>query len=114
MFEDFFTAINVFVRSYDKMFRRIFLSSTMYPILLNIDSNDRLTTSPYGKPDYLDFAIVNFQFLCNIPLSPAHRMYVPQLIDSQEHLFRLRTLRSGETTDKNVDVEGFCEYRMKS
>jgi hypothetical protein len=50
-------------------------------ILLNIDSNDRLTTSLYDKHDDFDFAIVNFLFLCSdIPLSPAYSVYVSQLI----------------------------------
>ena len=42
-------------------------------ILLNIDSNGRLTTTSYDKRDNFDFAIVNFPFLCsNVPLSPAY------------------------------------------
>ena len=44
-------------------------------ILLNIDSNGRVTTTLYDKSD--DFAIVNFTFLCsNVPLSPAYGVYV--------------------------------------
>ena len=39
-------------------------------ILLDIDSNGRLTTSLYDKRDDFDFVIVNFPFRCsNIPLS---------------------------------------------
>jgi hypothetical protein len=52
-------------------------------ILLDIDSNGRLTTSLYDKRRDFDFAIVNFSFLCsNIPLSPAYRVYtcISQLI----------------------------------
>ena len=42
-------------------------------ILLNIDSDGRLTTTLYDKRDDFDFAIVNFPFLCsNVPLSPAY------------------------------------------
>jgi hypothetical protein len=54
-------------------------SSSYLDILLNIDSNGRLTTSLYDKRNDFDFAIVNFPFLCsNIPLSPAYGMYIFQ------------------------------------
>ena len=50
-------------------------------ILLNIDSDGRLTTTLYDKRDDFNFAIVNFPFLCsNVPLSPAYGVYVSQLI----------------------------------
>jgi hypothetical protein len=53
-------------------------SASYLDILLNIDSNGRLTTTLYGKRDDFDFAIVNFPFLCsNIPLSPAYCAYIP-------------------------------------
>jgi hypothetical protein len=56
-------------------------SASYLDILLNIDSNGRLTTSLYDKSDDFDFAIVNFPFLCsNIPLSPAYGVYIYQLI----------------------------------
>jgi hypothetical protein len=56
-------------------------SASYLDILLNVDSNDILyDTSLYDKRDDLDFAIVNFPFLCsNIPLSPAYGVHVPQL-----------------------------------
>jgi hypothetical protein len=38
-------------------------SASYLDILLDIDFNDRLTTSLYDKRDYFDFAIVNFPFL---------------------------------------------------
>jgi hypothetical protein len=50
-------------------------------ILLNVDSNGRLTTSLYDKHDDFDFAIVNIPFLCsNIPLSPAYGVYISHLV----------------------------------
>jgi hypothetical protein len=50
-------------------------------ILLNIDSNGRLTTSLYDKRDDFDFAYVDFPFLCsNLQLSPAYDVYISQLI----------------------------------
>ena len=48
-------------------------------ILLNIDSNGRLTTSRYDKRDDFDFVIVDFPFLCSsIPLPPAYGVYIFQ------------------------------------
>jgi hypothetical protein len=56
-------------------------SGSYLDIILNIDSNGRLTTSLYDKRDDFDFAVVNFPFLCsNIPLSPAYGVYISQLI----------------------------------
>jgi hypothetical protein len=50
-------------------------------ILLNIDSNDRLTASQYDRWDNCDFSIVNNTFLCSsIPLSPACGVYIYKLI----------------------------------
>jgi hypothetical protein len=50
-------------------------------ILLNIDSNDRLTTTLYDKHGDCNFAIVNFPFLCSkIPLSSAYGVDTSQLI----------------------------------
>jgi hypothetical protein len=40
-------------------------SASYLDILLNIDSNGRLTASLYDKRDDSDFAIVNFSFLCS-------------------------------------------------
>jgi hypothetical protein len=56
-------------------------SASYLSILLDIDSNDRLTTSLYDKRDDFDFTIVNFPFLCSyIPLSPANGMHISKLI----------------------------------
>jgi hypothetical protein len=49
--------------------------------LLDIDSNDRLTSGLYDKCDEFNFAIVNFPFLCSdIPISPAYDVYISKLI----------------------------------
>ena len=56
-------------------------SASYLDILLNIDSNGRMTTTQYDKRDDFNFAIVNFPFLCsNVPLSPAYGVYISQLI----------------------------------
>jgi hypothetical protein len=49
-------------------------------ILLNIDSNGRLTTTLYNKRDAFSFTIVNFPFLSStynihIPHSPAYDVW---------------------------------------
>ena len=50
-------------------------------ILLQIDSNGRLTTFLYDNRVEFDFAIVNFPFLCsNIPLSLAYGVDISQPI----------------------------------
>jgi hypothetical protein len=57
------------------------ISASNLDILLNFDSNDRLTTTLYEKRDNFNFAIVNFPFLrSNIPLSPVYGVYMSQLI----------------------------------
>jgi hypothetical protein len=68
-------------------------SASYLYILLNVDSNDRLTTSLYDKHDYFDFAIVNFSFLCRtIPLSPAYGVYVSQFIRYAKACFEHKDL----------------------
>jgi hypothetical protein len=72
-------------------------STSYLDILLNIDSNGRLTISIYDKRDDFDFAIVNFSILCsNIPLSPAYGVYVSQL--SMFYVWRL--FKTRQTTYK--------------
>jgi hypothetical protein len=52
-------------------------SGSYLDVLLNIDSNGRLTTTLYDKRDDFDFAIVNCPFLCsNIPLLPTYGVYI--------------------------------------
>jgi hypothetical protein len=58
-------------------------SASYLDILLNIDSNGRLTTSLYDKRDDFDFATVNFPLTClwcvHLPL---------------EHVLRIRTFQN--------------------
>ena len=57
------------------------VSASYLDILLEIDSNGRLTTTLFDKLNDFHFAIVNFPFLCsNVPLSPAYGVYVSQFI----------------------------------
>jgi hypothetical protein len=59
------------------------LTKSCLDILLNIDSNGRLTTTLCHKRYDFDLAIVNFPFLCsNIPLSPAYGVYIYIPVDS--------------------------------
>jgi hypothetical protein len=50
------------------------ISTSYLDILLNIESNGRMTTTLYDKSDDFDLAIVNFS---NIPLSSAYSIYIP-------------------------------------
>jgi hypothetical protein len=59
-------------------------SASYLDILLNIDSNDKLTTTVYDKRDDFDFAIINCPFLCrniHVPLSPAYPWYAYLPVD---------------------------------
>ena len=82
-------------------------------ILLNIDSNGRLTTTLYDKRDYFDFAIVNFPFLCsNVPLLPAYGVYVSQLIRySRACLAYDDILKRGQLLTKKLIFQGYNESR---
>ena len=58
------------------------ISASYLDILLNIDSNGRLTATLYDKRDDFNFAIVNFPFLCsNIPLPSAYGFFVNAIKD---------------------------------
>jgi hypothetical protein len=77
-------------------------------VFLNIDSIDRLTTTPYFKRDDFDFAIVNFPFLCsNIPLSSVYGVSISQLIGYARTCFVLLiNFKTRQTTEKNIDIAG--------
>ena len=85
-------------------------------ILLNIDSNGRLTTTSYDKRDDFNFAIVNFPFLCsNIPLSPAYGVYISQLIRYARACYAYEDfLRRGQLLTKKLMLQGYNESRLKS
>jgi hypothetical protein len=66
------------------------ISASYLDILLNIDSNGRLTTTLYDKRDDFSFAIVNISFYLVIH-------YFRLLMcgfDTQEHALRMRTFQS--------------------
>jgi hypothetical protein len=53
------------------------ISASNLDILLNINSNGRLTTTLHDKRVGFNFSIVNFPFLCSsIPFSPAYGAYI--------------------------------------
>jgi hypothetical protein len=90
-------------------------SASYLYILLNIDSNGRLTTSLYDKRDDFNFAIVNFPFLCtcsNIPLSPAYGVYISQLI--RNSMFCVWGLLKTRQLTKKFMLQGYNESRLKS
>ena len=46
-----------------------------------VDSDGRLKTELYDKREDFNIPIVNFPFVCNnIQITPAHRIYISQLI----------------------------------
>jgi hypothetical protein len=91
-------------------------SASYLDILLNIDSNGRLTTSLYDKRDDSDFAIVNFPFLCsNIPLSPGYGVYFSQLIQYVRACFAYEDFsKRGRLLTNKLMLQGCNEFRLKS
>jgi hypothetical protein len=91
-------------------------SASYLDILLNIDSNGRLTTSLYGKCDDFDFAIVNFPFLrSNIPLSTANGVYVSQLIRYARVCFAYEEFsKRGRLLTNKLMLQGYNKSRLKS
>jgi hypothetical protein len=62
-------------------------------LLIDIDSNGRLTTKLYDKCDDINLAIVKFPFPysnIHVPLSPAYCVYISQLVS----VLRMRTFQS--------------------
>jgi hypothetical protein len=91
-------------------------SASHLDILLNIESNGRLTTSLFDKRDSFDFAIVNFPFLCsNIPLSSAYGVYISQSIRYAGACFAYEDLsRRGILPPKMLMLQCYKEFRLKS
>ena len=85
-------------------------------ILLNMDSDGRLTTTLYDKRDDFDFAIVNFPFLCsNVSLSPAYGVYVSQLIRYARACHAYDDfLKRSQLLTKKLKLQGYNESRLKS
>jgi hypothetical protein len=91
-------------------------SASYLDILLNIDSNGRMTTSLYYKRDDFDFAIVNYPFLCsNIPLSSAYGVYVSQLIQYTRACFAYEDFpKRGTLLTNKLMLQGYNDFRLKS
>ena len=85
-------------------------------ILLNIDSNGRLSTLLYDKRDDFDFTIVSFPFLCsNIPLSPVYGVNISQLIRYARACFAYEDFsKRGILLTKKLMLQGYNESRLKS
>jgi hypothetical protein len=86
-------------------------SPSYLDILLNIDSNGRLTTSLYNKRDDFDITIANFPFLCSdIPLSPAYGVYISQLIRYARACFAYKDFsKRGKLLTKKLILQGYNE-----
>ena len=91
------------------------ISASYLDILLNIDSNGRLTTTLYDTRDDFNFAIVNFPFLCsNTPLSPAYGVYISQLIRYTRTCSAYENfLNRGQLLTKKLMLRDYNESRLK-
>jgi hypothetical protein len=88
-------------------------SASYLDILLNIDSNDRLTTTLYDKSNDFYFAVVNFPLL--IYLFPAYDVYISQLIQYTRACFAHEAFsKRGKLLIKVLMLEGYNESRLKS
>jgi hypothetical protein len=90
-------------------------SALYLDILLDIDFSGRLATTQYDKYDDLDFAIVNFPFLCiNIPLLPAYGVYIFYLIlYARASLVYEDFSKRGKLLTKKLMFQGYDEARLK-
>jgi hypothetical protein len=81
-----------------------FKSASYLDILLNIDSNGRLTTSLFDKRDDFDCAIVNFPFLCSNDTTFTCLWCVHLPVDSiRKSMFCVwRLFKTRQTTYKKV------------
>jgi hypothetical protein len=91
-------------------------SASYLDILLNIDSNGKLTTSIYDKRDDFDYVIFNFTFLySNIPFSPAYGLYISQLIRYTKACYvNEEILKRGKLLTENLMLQGYYEPRLMS
>jgi hypothetical protein len=52
-------------------------SASYLDVLLELDTNGKITTQLYDKRDGFNFSIVNSPYLCrNIPASPVYGVYI--------------------------------------
>jgi hypothetical protein len=70
-------------------------------ILLNIDSNSRLTNTLYDKRDDFTVTLQSLNFHINAVI---HHFYL--FMVCIEHVMRMRIFKARSTTDKNVDAAG--------
>jgi hypothetical protein len=56
------------------------IKTSVFIILLKLDTEGKITTQLYDKQDNFNFSIVNFPYLCNIPASQAYGVCISQLI----------------------------------
>jgi hypothetical protein len=91
-------------------------SASYLDILLDNDSNGRLTTSLCDRRGGFDFAIVGFPFLCgDVPLSPARGVYISRLIRCARACFAYGYfLGRGGLLIKKLMLQGYNESRLKS
>jgi hypothetical protein len=87
-------------------------SASYLDILLNIDSNGRLTTTLYDKRDDFDFAIVNFLSMYSVVIYNFHLLMMcisPSWFDTQEHDLHMRTFQN-KTNYWPIYAKWFVSY----
>jgi hypothetical protein len=92
------------------------ISASYLDILLNIDSNRRLTTTLYDKRDDFNFAIVNIPFLySNTLLLPACGVYISQLIRYARACSAYENLSNrDQLLTKKLMLQVYDKFRLKS
>jgi hypothetical protein len=93
-------------------------SASYLDVLLYIIADGKLTTQLYVKRDDFSFTIVNFPYIhvcSNIPLSPAQRVYISQLIRYARACSTYDQFLSWSRllTDKLM-LQGFLQSRLMS
>ena len=88
----------------------------IYPIELEIKdtTEGRLRPKPYDTRDDFNFPILNCPFMCNIPESPAYRVYISQLMRySRAHGSSRDFLDRGLLLTRKLLNQGFLLLKLK-
>ena len=91
-------------------------SASYLDVLLEMNSDGKLTTQLYDKRDDFNFAIVNFPYLCsNIPVSPAYGVYISQLIRYARACSEYdQFINRGKLLTSKLMLQGFEVSRLKA
>jgi hypothetical protein len=87
-----------------------------YVILLKFDTNGKLTTQLYDKRDDFNISIVIFSYLLsNIPILPAHGVYISQLIRyARAYSTYDQFLIRGSVLTNKLMSQRFLQFRLQA